>query len=93
MKLTACPAVNTDVLNAVIGDCIEDDDRFPDRSEINMTTGGYSLGEIFNYFNNFLSSTSDLIQLMYMYGFSQGILNRIMRKLRIEYEIPPPFPV
>jgi len=52
---------------------------------------GINLQEIFSIFRNIAeSSDSDEFQLVYLFGFSQGLLNRIMRKLDIDYQIPMP---
>ena len=52
---------------------------------------GISLIEIFAIFRAIVENPeTDDFQLMYLFGFSQGLLNRIMRKLEIDYKIPPP---
>jgi hypothetical protein len=32
--------------------------------------------------------STDLIEIVYLFGFSMGLLNRIMRKLHIKYQLP-----
>lgn len=92
VKMMQIP-LDSDVLNAVILDYIQDDIAESEKKMLHSTLEGISLLDIFQYFLTFLDSANDLVQLMYFYGFCQGILNRIMRKLGIDYQIPPPFPI
>jgi hypothetical protein len=92
VKMMQIP-LDTDVLNTVIGDYIQEDITESENKTLQSTLEGISLLDLFQYFLIFLDSTSDPVHLMYLYGFSQGILNRIMRKLGIDYQIPPLFPL
>ena len=58
---------------------------------LNLEINGISLQDVFSIFRATVedSGTED-IQLMYIFGFFHGLLNRIMRKLEIGYQIPMP---
>ena len=58
---------------------------------LNLEIIGISLQDVFSIFRATVedSGTED-IQLMYIFGFFHGLLNRIMRKLEIGYQIPMP---
>ena len=83
--------LDTDVLNAVIGDHVRQSSAPSRDNGSESTLEGYRVVDILAYFKGFLEVADSPVQLMYFYGFSQGILNRIMRKLGIDYQIPPPF--
>lgn len=58
---------------------------------VNLEIDGINLQEIFSILRSIVeNSGADDIQLMYVFGFCHGLLNRIMRKLDIDYQIPMP---
>ena len=59
--------------------------------DLKLEINRISLIEIFAIFRTIVENPeTDDFQLMYVFGFSQGLLNRIMRKLEIDYQIPLP---
>jgi len=86
--------MDIEVLNSVVTNYIQHNKNLEGFGEFGRVWNrleGYSIVEICDYFNQFLNSTDNLVELMYFFGFTQGILNRIMRKLGIDHQIPPPF--
>jgi hypothetical protein len=81
---------DTFTLNLRITDFIKNAPKQPSK-EAKLEINGISLQEIFSIFRSLLedSGTEDIL-LMYIFGFSHGLLNRIMRKLGIDYQIPMP---
>ncbi|MFW9897561.1 MAG: hypothetical protein ACFFD7_17280 [Candidatus Thorarchaeota archaeon] len=82
--------LDTFMLNLKITDYIERP-REQNPQEMKLEINKINLLDIFATLRATVEhpNTSEF-QLMYLFGFSQALLNRIMRKLGIAYQIPPP---
>jgi hypothetical protein len=82
--------LDTFILNLSITDYIK---RLQEQNprDMKLDINKISLFDIFTTFRATVEHPDTFeFQLMYLFGFTQGLLNRIMRKLEIDYQIPPP---
>lgn len=82
--------LDTFILNLRITDYIKQPQE-QNSTEVKLEINKINLEEIFAIFRTIVEDPdTPEFQLMYLFGLSQGLLNRIMRKLDIDYQIPPP---
>jgi len=82
--------LDLDILNAVIVDYIEKKGGQPSAHKVDSALNGYPFQDYLKFFGSLLQS-GNVNLVLHTFGFSQGFLNRLMRKLNIPYQLPAPF--
>jgi hypothetical protein len=84
--------LDSTLLDAVIEDYFQSISGKKHPNSLQMRIKGIPLQEIFSAFTQIVEHAStEQMQVMYLLGFCQGLLNRMMRKVGINYQVPPPF--